>query len=67
MLCAGALLFLLYINDMVNCINDEDVKLVLYADDTNIFMGGGGGGGASLLLEMTKQPNSRKPDLNSSK
>ena len=22
------LLFLLYINDMVNCINDEDVKLV---------------------------------------
>ena len=26
-LCAGPLLFLLYyINDMVNCINDEDVK-----------------------------------------
>ena len=23
---------------MVNCINDEDVKLVLYADDTNIFI-----------------------------
>ena len=22
---------------MVNCTNDEDVKLVLYADDTNIF------------------------------
>ena len=21
---------------MVNCINDKDVKLVLYADDTNI-------------------------------
>ena len=35
----GHLLFLLYINDMVNCINDEDVKLVLYADDTNIFIG----------------------------
>ena len=34
----GPLLFLLYINDMVNCINDEDVKLVLYADDTNIFI-----------------------------
>ena len=33
-----ALLFLLYINDMVNCINDEDVKLVLYADDTNIYI-----------------------------
>ena len=25
---------------MVNCINDEDVKLVLYADDTNIFIVG---------------------------
>ena len=25
----GPLLFILYINDMVNCINDEDVKLVL--------------------------------------
>ena len=34
----GPLLFILYINDMVNCINDEDVKLVLYADDTNIFV-----------------------------
>ena len=34
----GPLLFILYINDMVNCINDEDVKLVLYADDTNIFI-----------------------------
>ena len=34
----GPLLFLLYINDKVNCINDEDVKLVLYADDTNIFI-----------------------------
>ena len=31
-------LFLLYINDIVNCINDEDVKSVLYADDTNIFI-----------------------------
>ena len=34
----GPLLFILYINGMVNCINDEDVKLVLYADDTNIFI-----------------------------
>ena len=34
----GPLLFLLYINDMVNFINDDDVKLVLYADDTNIFI-----------------------------
>ena len=34
----GPLLFLLYINDIVNCINNEDVKLVLYADDTNIFI-----------------------------
>ena len=35
---AGPLLFLLYINDMANCINDEDVKLVLYADDINVFI-----------------------------
>ena len=35
----GPLLFLLYINDIGNCINAEDnVKLVLYADDTNIFV-----------------------------
>ena len=34
----GPLSFLLYINDMVNCINDEDLKLVFYADDCNIFI-----------------------------
>ena len=34
----GPLLFLLYINNMVNCINDEDVKLVFYVDDTIIFI-----------------------------
>jgi len=34
----GPLLFLLYINDIVNCINDENCKLVLYADDTNVFV-----------------------------
>ena len=34
----GPLLFLLYINDIVNCINDEGCKLVLYADDTNVFV-----------------------------
>lgn len=33
----GPLLFLIYINDIVNCI-DASVKLVLYADDTNIFI-----------------------------
>ena len=35
----GPLLFLLYINDIINCLNDQNnVKLVLYADDTNIFV-----------------------------
>ena len=34
----GPLLFLLYINDIVNCINDVNCKLVLYADDTNVFV-----------------------------
>ena len=36
----GPLLFLLYINDITNSINDDSVKLVLYADDTNIFIAG---------------------------
>ena len=36
----GPLLFLLYINDIVNCTTDEAIKLVLYADDTNIFITG---------------------------
>ena len=34
----GPLLFLVYINDIVNCINTEYCKLVLYADDTNVFV-----------------------------
>ena len=34
----GPLLFLIYINDIVNCICDKNVELVLYADDTNIFI-----------------------------
>ena len=36
----GPLLFLLYINDIINCYQDDDVKFVLYADDTNIFIAG---------------------------
>ena len=36
----GPLLFLLYINDIVNCFTDIDIKLVLYADDTNIIFTG---------------------------
>ena len=36
----GPLLFLLYINDIINCFTDNDIKLVLYADDTNIFITG---------------------------
>ena len=34
------LLFLLYMNDITNCYSDIDVKFVLYADDTNIFIAG---------------------------
>ena len=33
----GALLFLLYMNDIVNFFSDSEVKFVLYADDTNIL------------------------------
>ena len=36
----GPLLFLLYMNDIVNCFSDSEVKFVLYADDTNIFISG---------------------------
>ena len=35
----GPLLFLLYINDIIKCLEDpNDAELVLYADDTNIFV-----------------------------
>ena len=35
----GPLLFLLYINDLINCYNEQSgCKFVLYADDTNIFV-----------------------------
>ena len=34
----GPLLFLLYINDLINCNQSDDCKFVLYADDTNIFI-----------------------------
>ena len=34
----GPLLFLMYINDIVNC--SSDGEFVLYADDTNIFVVG---------------------------
>ena len=36
----GPLLFLLYVNDIVNCYKGQDCKIVLYADDTNIFVSG---------------------------
>ena len=34
----GPLLFLLYINDIQNFNTDKNIKFVLYADDTNIFV-----------------------------
>ena len=36
----GPLLFLLYMNDIMNCLSDLDTRFVLYADDTNIFISG---------------------------
>lgn len=36
----GPLLFLIYVNDIMNSILGDDVKIVLYADDTNIFIVG---------------------------
>ena len=34
----GPLLFLIYINDLQKCIINKNVKFVLYADDTNMFI-----------------------------
>ena len=34
----GPLLFLIYINDLINCYNNLDCNFILYADDTNIFV-----------------------------
>ena len=36
----GPLLFLIYINDIIYCFHTDDIKRVLYADDTNIFITG---------------------------
>ena len=36
----GPLLFLIYINDLMNCHNGEKSNFILYADDTNIFIEG---------------------------
>ena len=36
----GQLLLLIYVNDIINCFHTDDIKLVLYADDTNIFITG---------------------------
>ena len=34
----GSLLFLLYINDLKNVVKIEGIEIILYADDTNIFI-----------------------------
>ena len=34
----GPLLFLIYINDILNCCNEGYANFILYADDTNIFV-----------------------------
>eukprot|EP00116_Pleurobrachia_bachei_P001935 sb/3462197/ len=34
----GPLLFIIYINDIVNTLRSDDVLFILYADDTNIFV-----------------------------
>ena len=45
----GPLLFLLYINDIINC--SKDAEFVLFADDTNIFVT------ASSLKEVYRKAN----------
>ena len=34
----GPLLFLLYINDLKNVIGQSNCRIIMYADDTNIFI-----------------------------
>ena len=34
----GTLLFLLYINDLKNVIGQSNCRIIMYADDTNIFI-----------------------------
>ena len=36
----GPLLFLLYINDIINCYSNSETTFSLYADDTNLFITG---------------------------
>ena len=66
----GPLLFLLYINDIVNC--SDAGKFILFADDTNIFVSGATSSEAynsanAVLRKVTEYMNANKLHINVSK
>ena len=66
----GPLLFLIYINDIVNC--TADGEFVLFADDTNVFVSGASMEEAfskanNLLKSLTEYMNLNKLHINMSK
>ena len=66
----GPLLFLLYINDIVNC--SDDGNFILFADDTNIFVSGATSSEAynsanAVLKKVTEYMEANKLHINVSK
>jgi hypothetical protein len=66
----GPLLFLIYINDIVNCSNDGN--FILFADDTNIFVSGASASEAynsanAVLKKVTEYMDANKLHINVSK